>query len=137
MRDRLAHALAEERGEQIAAWLQQPMYLQQPAGPVIGQMREHGGRPCEVERLVLVRQPGPLAADDCMHRREMLVQPLDARRVDVAALELRGRRLVEEVAHRATAPQPKSRLRLPAHVQSSGRSRSISRRIAAPSATYA
>ena len=52
-------------------------------------MREHPDRPHEVEVLVGIRKRRPLTApDDLERRRERLLQPLDARRIQLGAMQL-------------------------------------------------
>jgi hypothetical protein len=79
-----------------------PGQLEQPGRRVVREMGEHRDRVDEVEAAVLQRQRRDGDRLPGVERRaEVLLHPLDARPVDVAAPELGGPGLVGEVAQRA------------------------------------
>jgi hypothetical protein len=62
-------------------------------------MCEYRHRPSDIEVLVLLRKPRALVYYERMERRaEVILEPRDARRVDIATPEVRGLRLFREVA---------------------------------------
>ena len=91
--------LPEGGREEEAVGLQDPVELEQPAGPLVREVREDGECVDEVEEPVGLRQLRLFAGHEDLQRRgEMLGRPGDARLVDVAAVELRALGLRQKVA---------------------------------------
>src|SRR5271157_3169945 len=79
-RNGFAHCLAHDRCEEDAAWGEDAVQLEKPAGPVRVDMREHGERVHEVELLGFERKWGHMAVHDERNgRAQVLGVPRDAR----------------------------------------------------------
>ena len=93
-------AAAEEGRDHQPIGLQDPVHLEQPGAPLVGDVGEHRGREHEVEVRVREGQRGRVAVHLGARDRgaEMLAQPADHLGVDVAAVDLGDPRLVDEVA---------------------------------------
>ena len=119
----LQHPLAEEGREEDPAVGEDPMVLEQPFGPVVGEVGVDAEGVDQVEEPVLLRQPGLLARfEDRVRGREVLLQPLDAGGVEVAAVELGPLGLGQEMPQHPAdaAAEVEDPLPLPAPVRGRG-----------------
>jgi hypothetical protein len=89
-RELFADSTPEEARDQEASGREYAAQLNEPLAPAVDDMCENRHRPHEVQAAALERERRAVVVEeDAKRRREILVEPLDARSVDVAPVEFR------------------------------------------------